>query len=1129
MTGTWPSNKKVKISTDESIVLTADLGGSKTVDINFEGINMAGDNETAITVTKQINVGEIEGALFGTWSGTFYYNVAFGDVDGSENTEPTPMPDEPVVVYENFTITTENRSEIGYTAEVTNLNIPATFVGSGNNGTVAEDDYKVVAIGAGAFQDAVQLTSVTIPDTVTSIGDNAFNTPTGVENVVYNGTQEDWNTITKGVDWNGSAGDENVIFSSVAESCDHSSKVTKGAKDATCTISGYTGDIYCSDCNTKISSGSVIEELGHDIEVRNKQDATCTVDGYTGDTYCNDCGTTIHTGSTIEKIGHSTETRNQKDATCTVEGYTGDSVCTRCETVIESGYSIDKLSHIEEVRNERGATCTVNGYTGDKYCRVCNTLLESGSEIPAQHTLNDNGICTVCGDKGQCKHLNTEVQNKEDATCTTAGYTGDKYCNDCEKVVQRGSTIDALGHTEEIQGYVQVSCTVNGYTGDTVCSVCKQTIKTGSEITAPGHIEETRDHKDATCTVEGYTGDIYCKTCNTLLAEGSTIEILGHDFGVDGAGDTCSRCNNGVEEFTVTEYNRVAIGYNGGNELSIPATFIGDGDNETTKGQKYEVTTIGDYAFYGSEIAHITIPETVVSIEEDAFVGCDCIWDLEVSSNNEYFHMVDNGLYDINNTKLYRVKRCESFNILDGVETIGAGAFTNNGGLITVRIPDSVNNIGHNAFNNCYELRTVTIPEGVTKIDDGTFYGCNLLKSVTIPSTVTSIGTSAFSDCESLASIFIPNSVNSIAPFAFSYGYYSLQIYYDGTEDEWDEATERYPVSNFENTVYYLADCEKYTITAENSDEFTLLYAGSYICMEANDIEQWAIPMAFTGDGTAGTKKGTQYIVTAIGDKAFYNKFSEEEDGIGIKIPNSVTFIGDEAFGYNSDLLYINIPSGVESIGAHCFRSCDSLQYVNIPEGVKTIQDGAFSGCSALRSIHLPMSIERVGYYPFEGCSSLKYVSALNLSNLAAGIIDNSYGFYSNLSVVFTGLDPIFVDEYNSRDAFGDTLTSENSSTIHEYFFETDTLYIPFARNIEYLGTGEYFDKLITKLVIPNKVEKISEVAFNRLGGSQNLIIYQGTVDEWDNIIKEDGWHYSNYCDDWNRVYCMEDGVIIQF
>ena len=78
--GTWASNRTLVVTAPDTVTLTNDIdGGTKTLDVTFDGINQAGNDTVAQTVTKNISVGNISNALFGTWTGTIVYDVSMGN------------------------------------------------------------------------------------------------------------------------------------------------------------------------------------------------------------------------------------------------------------------------------------------------------------------------------------------------------------------------------------------------------------------------------------------------------------------------------------------------------------------------------------------------------------------------------------------------------------------------------------------------------------------------------------------------------------------------------------------------------------------------------------------------------------------------------------------------------------------------------------------------------------------------------------------------------------------------------------------------------------------------------------------------------------------------------------------
>ena len=84
---------------------------------------------------------------------------------------------------------------------------------------------------------------------------------------------------------------------------------------------------------------------GHDTEIVGAKDATCTQDGYTGDEVCKTCGETVKKGETIPATGHDTQVVGAKSATCTQDGYTCDEVCKTCGVTVKQGEVLPALGH----------------------------------------------------------------------------------------------------------------------------------------------------------------------------------------------------------------------------------------------------------------------------------------------------------------------------------------------------------------------------------------------------------------------------------------------------------------------------------------------------------------------------------------------------------------------------------------------------------------------------------------------------------------------------------------------------------------------------------------------------------------------------------------------------------------
>ena len=231
------------------------------------------------------------------------------------------------------------------------------------------------------------------------------------------------------------------------------------------------------------------------------------------------------------------------------------------------------------------------------------------------------------------------------------------------------------------------------------------------------------------------------------------------------------------------------------------------------------VTTIGDHAFANlSYVTSVTIPSSITSIGAHAFEKCrlggavtlpeglTAIGDFAFSGSGMASLTLPESLRTIGNSAFLFCSLRE-LTIPDGVTSIGTGAFCN-ASLTSVKLPASGVTLGDSLFQECEKLTDVTLPADLTVIGPSMFENCGSLKNVTIPSGVTHIGNAAFAACEALPEIrlpdgmealgseafvgcravtkvYIPRSLTSIGEAAFRICEGLTDVYYGGTAAEW--------------------------------------------------------------------------------------------------------------------------------------------------------------------------------------------------------------------------------------------------------------------------------------------------------------------------------------------------------
>lgn len=422
--------------------------------------------------------------------------------------------------------------------------------------------------------------------------------------------------------------------------------------------------------------------------------------------------------------------------------------------------------------------------------------------------------------------------------------------------------------------------------------------------------------------------------------------------------------------------------------------FKGDGSLENVFFGK-TVSTIGAYMFSGcSGLTSITIPNTVASINDGAFNGCTGLTDVVIEDGldslklgicdspryHRYILVESAGIFEncplesayvgrnltytfASNDRLasfchaFAYNKIKTITIGDSVTSIGKHAFEYCTALEEVSIGSSVTSIGKCAFFVCKALTGISIGNSVTSIGEQAFFGCTALEEISIGNSVTSIEEAVFGSCRSLTNVIIPNSVTSIGQGAFEYCTSLKNITIPSS------------VTSIAGSAF--SGCSG--LTSIQVDSGNKIYDSRESC---NAIIETASNTLITGC-------------------------------VSTSIPNSVTSIGDWAFGGCSHLQNIAIPNSVTSFGKRAFSSCSGLENITIPNSVISIGDMVFYDCSGLKSIttlsFTPPTLGTKNFTDEQYASIPLYVPQSSIETYKAA--DGWKNFYNILAVDSSGIE----------------------------------------------------------------------------------------------------------------------------
>ncbi len=503
------------------------------------------------------------------------------------------------------------------------------------------------------------------------------------------------------------------------------------------------------------------------------------------------------------------------------------------------------------------------------------------------------------------------------------------------------------------------------------------------------------------------------------------------------------------------------------------------------------LTYLGRGAFENNHsLTEVIFPKQLRAISENAFANTG-LTKLEIPSNIEEIH--SGAFY---NTKL------SDLILSEGIKRIASSAFVGNQ-LKVIELPASLQYLGSSAFGNSSKLRVVKIksnieldryydvntispftyqnyygdeiskqrPEsifvnfegGVSKVSDYLFNGVTPIKSVTFKDNInlTEIGSHAF-DGTSLTFLTLPDTVEMLGEYAFG---------------------------NI-NTLNSVNIPEKLT-TADRA------FAGSKKLNELrNKIEGIRIP-----DGMFENTGLTTFIVPSgikeIGKYAFRNNkstaisFDGPQEGFkDVILPVGLTKIGSRAFE-STEIGYYDIPDTVSEIGDGAFRFNPNLKSIKLPSELKALKGYLFEGNKGMKLLVIPDKVESIDTNAFVNMEGLEnvYIPA-SVTNIGDNLIANKD------KVTFHVVVGSYADTYLKANGFktvavGDDYKHYNDSIVTKAHLLTTSQNLKFSGDLslrleyELKTAGRNISD--TEIVITLPDDKVS---FN----SANPIVKKGTI-----------------------------------
>lgn len=394
---------------------------------------------------------------------------------------------------------------------------------------------------------------------------------------------------------------------------------------------------------------------------------------------------------------------------------------------------------------------------------------------------------------------------------------------------------------------------------------------------------------------------------------------------------------------------------------------------------------IGDYAFSNTGLTSIYIPATLSVFGASPFLGCK-LQSVELMDGNNTLMQQDGAIYDsaMTTLMLFPLGYDGDVTIPESVIALNDGVFA--GSMIrSITLSAGLREVSANAFDGCVNLKKVNCEGGLVSIGKFAFRGCTSLESIEFSIALDTISSSAFQG-SGLKSVTIGVNVTLIADRAFKDCVNLESVNFDkrGTK------TLRVLDYAFEGCVsltglelpWRLRDIvEKRTFVKPTPPHFPIT---ADVCDPCIGVAAFSgctklETVTIEDEYADGLVKSFTY-----GNKAFMGCTSLKSIEISKYVKtSSIPFIaifygiGESLFEGCVALKEVIFPAGCENefrIGENAFKGCAALQSINLPATCTQLYESAFDGCIAIKTLNVPVAVTNIGKNAFNGWTAAQTI-----------------------------------------------------------------------------------------------------------------------------------------------------------